>query len=1061
VFSILVRPPLNLISPNGGETFAESQQLQITWDTTAVDSNLIIQFSNNGGVNYSTIISNAPNTGNYLWPIPTGYATNSAKVRIEGSVAGLIRSDFSTNNFTISPPLGTLTLTSPNGGEMWPYQTSQDITWTSTGSVGNVDLSFSIDSGVTWVGIKNNEPNDGIESWNTGFGLKSNVIVKVEESNQPLVFDISDSSIQIIDQPHTLYITTPNQSSGQIWTEGDTRTIRWNSTGLLNMVKVLVSSDNGVTYSLIADSIVNNVQGSTNYSWLVPHGINSSTCKIRVEEFGDSTVFSTSRKIAISDIRSVTILSPDGGEVFNGFDTINIRWSETGLFSSIQLAYSLDSGLNWNNFHLVQLYDTNTFIPWVAPNQNSTNVLVKASGHGIPDVSDAVFSINAIQKSITLLPIPDTVRFFGRYGIDWLSTGVTNFGVMQSLDSGQTWAQAPGVFYGGPNHFNWSGPNYNTTGVILRVVDLDSTQHYDDSQLLVVHGYSDLELISPNGGELFNTDSITQIKWKHYAGSVSPLTHINIDYSIDTGTTWLHIADFLPLATDSTFNWLIPSNLHGSSALIRIEGDGSGNEVNIDISDNFFYIRTAPELTLTAPDSNDIIYSDSTALISWNSNIGVSHVNLFYKLNTSSNWALIDSNVVDTGSYFWNVPSGINSWASIKIEVTDSIQVADSNLHVLIKPKTNYLNMIFPNGGEVFEGGKYITALWDWSGVYQFQWELRLSVDSGQTWYNINDGQHFEGVIDSVVGILPNLTSTKCLMAITSFPYSDTSDAFFTINFNPMVIDITSPNGGESYLGNTVSKITWDTTTNSHIDSIYVGVKVGNNISGGIVKVENTGSSPLYIPNYSSTTNARAWARINGYSIFDESNAPFNINATTNDTMVVVSPNGGEQLISGQQIPIIWQASNTIDFIDVEFSSDSGITWISLANNIVNCGYYLWTVPNLNVSNGIIRVSGNTKALLSDESDGVFGVTISTGIYNESITTLRMYPNPVKSDMNLFIEGLTEDVFIDLISIQGDIVGNIKSENNSIVIPKSISSGTYFVRMRGKKLNSYQMLIIE
>lgn len=1061
LFSILPAPSINLISPNGGESFYENQAANITWDTAGIDSTININFSMNGGSTYTTIANNVPNTGSYTWTIPSGSVTTQGRIQITGSVVGILRTDQS-SNFTISPPLGTLTLTSPNGGELWEYQSIQQITWTSTGSVGNVKLSYSIDSGATWVGINNNTPNDSTENWNSGFGLKSNVIVKVEEVNQPLVYDISDSVFQIIDKIHSIYITSPNQSSGQMWTEGNTRTISWNSVGIFNMVKIYVSDDNGVTYTLIADSVANNVVGSSSYSWLVPHGINKYTCKIKVEEFGDASIWDDTRTLGISDIRTLTIISPNGGEIYNGMDSIGIRWAETGLVHTIQMAYSIDSGLTWNNFHTVQLFDTDTIIKFEAPNQNLPNVLVRASnGAGAMDGSDGVFSINSIPKTISLLPISDTLRFFGRIGIDWTSTGVTNFEIKQSLDSGQTWTQAPGVFYGGPNHFNWSGPNYNTSGVILRVEDQDSSQYYDQSQLLVVEGYSNLDVKTPNGGETVYTDSTVLIEWSHFPGSVSSLTRANIHYSLDTGISWSQIASFLPLATDSSYSWTVPSNLHGNTALIKVSGDGSGNEVNYDISDALFFIKTAPELALVTPDSNDVIYSDSTALITWNSNVGVDHVNLFYRLNTSSNWLRIDSNVIDTGSYLWNVPLGLHSWASVKIEATDSIQIADSNIHVLIKPKFNHLNMIFPNGGEVFEGGKCITASWDWSGVYQFQWELKLSVDTGKTWYNLNDGQHFEGVIDSVGGTLPNLTSTKCLMAITSYPYGDTSDAFFTINFNPTVINITSPNGGGTYLGNTTNKITWDTTSNSYVDSVYIGVRVGSGSPGGVKKVLNSGSAELVIPNLFSTNNAKAWVKLDCYSISDESDSAFSIITTTNDTIVLISPNGGEQLISGQQTPILWQASNSIDFIDVEFSADSGVTWISLANSIPNCGYYLWTVPSMSITAGVIRISGNTKALLTDVSDSTFGVTLSTGIIERAKLEFSIYPNPIESGNDLNIKGLPKDAKLEIISIQGKVIAKLKMVNNSVSIPSSISSGTYFIRMRDNYLNSYHKLIIE
>jgi hypothetical protein len=63
------------------------------------------------------------------------------------------------------PP--TITVTSPNGGESFPVNTAQTITWTSSNLTGNVKLEFSSDGGVNWTVLNANTLNDGSEGWTT------------------------------------------------------------------------------------------------------------------------------------------------------------------------------------------------------------------------------------------------------------------------------------------------------------------------------------------------------------------------------------------------------------------------------------------------------------------------------------------------------------------------------------------------------------------------------------------------------------------------------------------------------------------------------------------------------------------------------------------------------------------------------------------------------------------------------------------------------------------------------------------------------------------------------
>lgn len=58
-------------------------------------------------------------------------------------------------------PTSSITVTSPNGGENWIAGTSATVSWTTTGSVGNVNIELSADNGASWIALTSDTANDG------------------------------------------------------------------------------------------------------------------------------------------------------------------------------------------------------------------------------------------------------------------------------------------------------------------------------------------------------------------------------------------------------------------------------------------------------------------------------------------------------------------------------------------------------------------------------------------------------------------------------------------------------------------------------------------------------------------------------------------------------------------------------------------------------------------------------------------------------------------------------------------------------------------------------------
>ncbi|MCX6581648.1 MAG: leucine-rich repeat domain-containing protein, partial [Candidatus Aminicenantes bacterium] len=184
--------------------------------------------------------------------------------------------------------LNPLILTSPNGGESWGLSTIRDITWTSSGLSGNIQLElWKADKKLG--NIAANIPiGNGNYAWfvgNCGPGVASpgnDYKVKIITANG-LYNDASNAAFSIV-QP-SITLTSPH--GNESWKLGTQQDITWTSAGLTGNVKLLLFKG-GVQVGVIARGIP--IANGT-YAWTVgknsggmaPVGSNYSV-KIRSED---------------------------------------------------------------------------------------------------------------------------------------------------------------------------------------------------------------------------------------------------------------------------------------------------------------------------------------------------------------------------------------------------------------------------------------------------------------------------------------------------------------------------------------------------------------------------------------------------------------------------------------------------------------------------------------------------------------------------------------------------------------------------------------------------------
>jgi len=166
------QPSITVTSPNGGEVLKVGEMYNITWNTSQFFKNqypkvTITLIAGSAGQAITTINTiTTDNTGSYSWTIPnvsmTAYIQDYPagpytlkdvinqklfKIQIEGypHIGSPMASgplDNSDNYFTIIPATvqPSVTVTSPNGGEVWKVGETYDIAWNAFGDVGNVNI---------------------------------------------------------------------------------------------------------------------------------------------------------------------------------------------------------------------------------------------------------------------------------------------------------------------------------------------------------------------------------------------------------------------------------------------------------------------------------------------------------------------------------------------------------------------------------------------------------------------------------------------------------------------------------------------------------------------------------------------------------------------------------------------------------------------------------------------------------------------------------------------------------------------------------------------------------
>jgi len=168
-------------------------------------------------------------------------------------------------------------------------------------------------------------------------------------------------------------------------------------------------------------------------------------------------------------------------------------------------------------------------------------------------------------------------------------------------------------------------------------------------------------------------------------------------------------------------------------------------------------------------------------------------------------------------------------------------------------------------------------------------------------------------------------------------------------------------------------------------------------------------------------------------------------------SIAVTSPNGGEILYVGLTKNITWLSAGKVGNVRIEYSTDSGTSWMEIVGSTENNGTYSWLVPDAASTTCLVRISEAEDGDPSDTSNAAFTISNAPVIIVTSPNGGESWPVGSAKNITWLSAGGVGNVTIEYSTDYGttwiEIVAS--TENNGTfawIVPDAVSD-TCLVRI--------------
>jgi Tol biopolymer transport system component len=507
-----------------------------------------------------------------------------------------------------TPVLSTMTIQSPNGGEIWEADgANKVISWKYTGNPGaNVRIEL-LKSGVV-----NTVISASTAIGTNGFGYIYWIIPTDQASGTDYRIritsttgsytDTSDSDFTIA--PPSITVNAPN--GGEVFNaDGTTKVISWNFTGNPGDSVRIELLKGGVVNTVISESSPIGTNGFGYVYWIIPSNqASGSDYKIRVTSTTNGAYTDMSNSNFTVALPSLSVKAPNGGEVFNADGATKvISWNFTGDPGANVRVELLKAGVLNTVISTSTAIGTNGFgyIYWTVPSTQPAGtdyrIRVTSTTNGAyTDMSDNNFTVALPSLSVKA---PNGGEVFYADGatkvISWNFTGdpganvrveLLKAGVLNTVISTST---AIGI--NGFGYIYWVIPSNQTAGsdYKIRVTSTTNGSYTDTSNNNFTIAPPSIKVKYPNGGETWKRDTLLKVISWNYTGDPGATVRVEL---LKGGVVNTVISASRAIGTNGFgyMYWTIPSTQTiGTDYRIRVTSTTNGSYT--DISDSNFSIQ--------------------------------------------------------------------------------------------------------------------------------------------------------------------------------------------------------------------------------------------------------------------------------------------------------------------------------------------------------------------------------------------------------------------------------------------------------------------------------------
>jgi photosystem II stability/assembly factor-like uncharacterized protein len=527
------------------------------------------------------------------------------------------------------------------------------------------------------------------------------------------------------------------------------------------------------------------------------------------------------------------------------------------------------------------------------------------------------------------------------------------------------------------NSTNYSIKLFAGTGFLVTIISIFVFGNFVGQKSLTESENYDgflLNVISPNGGEIWEPGTTEFIKWSSQVAS-----NLKIEYSTDNGINWNLVYSNVSSIPDS-ISWIIP-NTPSQHCLIKI------TDVN----------------NLQAADTSDYVFTISSGGWIPQFNTNIEFLSSIHFLNNNLGFCIGDDGSIlktTTGGLSWDLVDYTSSLWIISIRFANEDRGVVVGYNGFVKLTTNSGNTWQQIDVNTTRKLNYVTFADETKGWIMGDWgNILTTSDGGFSWqlnfYPQNVHLYSASFIDTLTGWVAGQYGTigKTTDGGRTWisQYSNPSINLYGIDF---VNDLSgwAVGGSGTILHTTTGGTEWiqqisgttrilETVEFVNKDSGWVGGWYGT-----ILSTKNEGNfwSKQQLPSSDHIQSINFPNQHNGWLCIEDGWI-FKYSAGV-DGITVTNPNGGERIKASSEYLIGW-FSNGVDSVRLEFSADAGITWQTIASSVpANELPYRWQVPAALSDQCLIKVSSTNNPGIFDISNNLFTIS-DWGWFQQEIFT--------------------------------------------------------------------------